>query len=44
MDIIMLGDFSISNGADEKTLFSFVIPSFTDKIDLFEKAVLINKR
>jgi hypothetical protein len=32
-----------SNGADEKTLFSFVIPSFIDKIDLFEKAVLINK-
>jgi hypothetical protein len=43
MDIIMLGDFSISNGADEKTLFSFVIPSFTDKIDLFENAILINK-
>jgi len=37
MDIIQLGDFSISNGAG-KTLFTFSIPPFEEKTDLFEKA------
>jgi predicted aspartyl protease len=41
MDIIQLGDFSISNG-DGKTLFSFAMPSFEDKTDLYEKAFVIN--
>jgi predicted aspartyl protease len=43
MDIILLGDFSISNG-DGKTLFSFVIPPFENKTDYCEKAIAINKR
>jgi len=38
MDIIQLGDFSISNG-DGKTLFSFAMPPFKDKVDLYEKAI-----
>jgi predicted aspartyl protease len=38
MDIIRLGDFSISNGKG-KTLFTFAMPPFEDKIDLYEKAV-----
>ena len=38
MDIIQLGDFSISNGAG-KTLFTFAMPPFEDKIDLYEKSV-----
>jgi hypothetical protein len=42
MDIILLGDFSISNYGD-KTLFSFAIPPFEDKTDLYEKALSINK-
>jgi predicted aspartyl protease len=42
MDIIKCGDFSISNGGNE-TLFSFVMPPFPDKIDLFEKALMINQ-
>jgi len=42
MDIIRLGDFSISNGAGE-TLFTFAMPPFDDKIDLYEKAIKINK-
>ena len=41
MDIIQLGDFSISNGRG-KTLFTFAMPPFEDKIDLYEKAVAIN--
>jgi len=41
MDIIRLGDFSISNGA-EKTLFTFAMPPFYDKIDLYEKAIAVN--
>ena len=43
MDIIRLGDFSISNGAD-KTLFTFAMPPFENKTDLYEKALEINKR
>ena len=41
MDIIRLGDFSISNGAG-KTLFTFAMPPFDDKIDLYEKAISVN--
>jgi len=41
MDIIQLGDFSISNG-EGKTLFTFAMPPFNDKIDLYEKAAFIN--
>jgi len=43
MDIILLGDFSISNG-DGKTLFSFAIPPFENKTDYYEKALAVNKR
>jgi ribosomal protein L5 len=43
MDIIQIGDFSISNG-EGKTLFSFVIPPFEEKIDLYDKAVATNKK
>jgi predicted aspartyl protease len=43
MDIILLGDFSISNG-DGKTLFSFAIPPFSNKTDHYEKAIATNKR
>jgi len=43
MDIILLGDFSISNGGG-KTLFSFAIPPFENKTDHYEKALMVNKR
>jgi hypothetical protein len=43
MDIIRLDDFSISNGAG-RTLFTFVMPSFEQKTDLYEKAIEVNKR
>ncbi|GBU29359.1 hypothetical protein R84B8_02923 [Treponema sp. R8-4-B8] len=43
MDIIRLGDFSISNGAG-KTLFTFVMPPFDQKTDLYEKAIAVNKQ
>jgi hypothetical protein len=42
MDIILLGDFSISN-CGGKTLFSFAIPPFENKTDLYEKALAVNK-
>jgi predicted aspartyl protease len=42
MDIIRLGDFSISNGAG-KTLFTFAMPPFENKTDLYEKALEVNK-
>jgi len=42
IDIIQLGDFSISNGGG-KTLFTFVIPPFSDKTNLFKKAAEVNK-
>jgi len=42
MDIIQLGDFSISNSGG-KTLFTFAMPPFSDKTDLFEKATIVNK-
>ena len=41
MDIISLGDMIICNG-DNKTSFSFVIPSFPDKPDWIEKSNQIN--
>jgi hypothetical protein len=43
MDIILLGDFSISNG-EGKTLFSFAMPSFENKTDHYEKALAVNKQ
>jgi len=43
MNIILLGDFAICNGGGE-TLFSFATPSFEDKIDLCDKANVVNKR
>jgi len=43
MDIILLGDFSISNGGG-RTLFSFAIPPFENKTDHYEKALAVNKR
>jgi predicted aspartyl protease len=43
MDIMMRGDFLISNGGGE-TLFSFVIPSFSEKMDLHEQALEVNDR
>ena len=42
MDIIQLGDFAISNGA-EKTLFSFSMPPFVEKTDLYRKSLEVNK-
>jgi len=43
MDIIMQGDFAISNG-EGKTRFSFAIPPFKNKISFTEKADRINER
>jgi hypothetical protein len=43
MDIIMLGDFAISNG-EGKTLFSFVIQPFKNKVSFTEEANAINDR
>jgi hypothetical protein len=43
MDIIMLGDFAISN-SEGKTRFSFVMPPFRNKISFTEKADAINDR
>lgn len=41
MDIITIGDFSISN-RDGKTEFSFAIPPFQNRTNLLEKAEKIN--
>jgi len=43
MDIIMMGDFCISNGGG-KTLFSFAVPPFENRTNLYEKALSVNKR
>ena len=43
MDIIAVGDFSLSNGG-RKTLFSFAIPPFENKTDFYNKALAVNKR
>lgn len=40
MDIILMGDMSISNG-EGKTLFTFAYPSFENKTDLYEKAKIL---
>jgi len=41
MDIIKLGDFAISNGAG-KTLFTFAMPPFENKTDLYVKSIAEN--
>jgi hypothetical protein len=43
MDIIQLGDFSISN-FEKKTVFTFAMPPFQNRTDLYEKAMAVNKR
>jgi predicted aspartyl protease len=43
MDIIQLGDFSISNH-ERKTVFTFAIPPFQNRTDLYEKAIAVSKR
>lgn len=43
MDIIIFGDFAVSNGG-EKTLFSFAVPPFENKIDLLENANRVNDK
>jgi hypothetical protein len=43
MDLIQLGDFSISNW-DRKTVFTFAIPPFQNRTDLYEKAIAVSKR
>ncbi|MBF0620049.1 MAG: aspartyl protease family protein [Candidatus Omnitrophica bacterium] len=43
MDIIMMGDFAISN-PDGKTIFSFCIPSHKNPIDLLEKSEKVNPK
>lgn len=43
MDIITMGDMSISNYGDT-THFSFAIPPFENRTNLFDKANAVNKR
>jgi len=43
MDIIGMGDFVICN-TDDKTSFSFAIPSFPDRINLADKAEITNRQ
>jgi hypothetical protein len=43
MDLIKLGDFSISN-FEKKTVFTFAIPPFKNRTDLYEKAIAVSKR
>jgi hypothetical protein len=43
MDIILMGDLTICN-AGNKTLFSYAVPPFPDKIDLVETANELNGR
>jgi len=43
MDIIKLGDFAISNGAG-KTVFTFAMPPFEDKTDLYAKSIEMNEQ
>jgi predicted aspartyl protease len=42
MDIIQLGDFSISN-LERKTVFTFAMPPFQNRTDLYEKAVTVSE-
>jgi hypothetical protein len=43
MDLIQIGDFSISN-LDKKTVFTFAVPPFQNRTDLYEKALAVRKR
>jgi hypothetical protein len=43
MDIILSGDFAISN-AGGRTLFTFAIPPFENKTDLYEKTLAQSNR
>jgi predicted aspartyl protease len=43
MDVIQLGDFSISN-LEQKTIFTFAIPPFKNRTDLYEKALAASRR
>jgi len=43
MDIILLGDFSVSN-PNNKTIFSFCIPPHDNPVDLVEKSERVNRR
>jgi hypothetical protein len=43
MDIIVSGDFAISN-AGGQSLFTFAIPPFENKTDLYEKSLAANKK
>lgn len=43
MDNICRGDLSISNGA-RKTMFTFAVPPFENKVDLYKKAIAENRR
>ena len=42
MDITEMSDFTVCNAAN-KTSFSFAIPSFPDRINLADKAEIVNK-
>jgi len=42
MDIISMGDFAICN-TDDKTSFSFAVPSLPDRINLADKVEAINE-
>ena len=43
MDIIGIGDFVVCN-ANNKASFSFAIPSFPDRINLADKAEIVNRQ
>jgi hypothetical protein len=43
MDVITLGDFSISN-TDSETVFSFAIPPFKERLTLVERAAAANQQ
>jgi predicted aspartyl protease len=43
MDIIQLGDFSISN-SEGKTVFTFAVPPFPNRMDLYEKSIAVSNR
>jgi predicted aspartyl protease len=43
MDLILLGDFSIST-FEKKAVFTFAIPPFKNRTDLYEKAIAVSKR
>jgi hypothetical protein len=43
MDVITLGDFTISN-VDGETVFSFAMPPFKERLTLLEGAVAANRQ